>query len=302
MLAFTTTLPVLAGRTRPALSTLKSGQPRHVSMRRSRVTVTACENAASASTGTEAEPASPTTSAANAGPVFVAGATGRTGQRVCRLLTEAGIPVLAGCRSESKLDLLGLPSELATFVSYNAESEQTPDFGAATAVVCCLGAAEVFSLTAPGRIDGFGSARLLRAAAAAPSVKHISMVSSIGVGNPLAFPAGILNLFGGVLLWKDYAERALRAAAKENGKSYFIVRPGGLERAKDDFGDTHNIKLYPAGSQGGGVISRLQIAQLIVEVIKNPQIAENKTVEATAETTAPKRELPELIAEAPQDK
>lgn len=37
------------------------------------------------------------------GPVFVAGANGRVGQRIVRLLAQAGVPVRAGCRTESKV-------------------------------------------------------------------------------------------------------------------------------------------------------------------------------------------------------
>ena len=40
--------------------------------------------------------------------------------------------------------------------------------------------------------------------------------------------AGILNLFGGVLIQKRRAEVAL----EESGLPYVIVRPGGMERPK----------------------------------------------------------------------
>ena len=36
------------------------------------------------------------------------------------------------------------------------------------------------------------------------------------------FPAGVLNLFWGVLIWKRKAEEALEAS----GMSYTIIRPG----------------------------------------------------------------------------
>ena len=76
---------------------------------------------------------------------------------------------------------------------------------------------------------------------------------------------------------------------------------GGLERQKDDFGNTHNVKLESRNTLGGGVISRLQVAELIVAAILNPEVAKNKTVEAVAEATAPKVDLAELIASAPED-
>lgn len=79
------------------------------------------------------------------------------------------------------------------------------------------------------------------------------------------------------------------------------MRPGGLERQNDDFKNTHNIKLESRNVLGGGVISRLQVAELIVAAIQNPDVAKNKTVEAVAETEAPKLELNQLIENAPQD-
>ncbi len=53
-----------------------------------------------------------------------------------------------------------------------------------------------------------------------------SQVTSLGTGK-LGFPAGVLNLFWGVLLWKRKAEEALEAS----GMTYTIVRPGGKRRA-----------------------------------------------------------------------
>ena len=51
------------------------------------------------------------------------------------------------------------------------------------------------------------------------------LVSSLGTGK-LGWPAGVLNLFGGVLVWKREAEKALEAS----GMAYTIVRPGELGR------------------------------------------------------------------------
>lgn len=47
--------------------------------------------------------ASSSSTASSRGPVFVAGASGRVGQRIVRELANAGVPVRAGCRNEAKV-------------------------------------------------------------------------------------------------------------------------------------------------------------------------------------------------------
>ncbi len=83
-----------------------------------------------------------------------------------------------------------------------------------------MGARESFDSGAPKRIDGDGTTALINAAAKA-GVQQFVLVSSIGTGK-LGFPAGVLNLFWGVLLFKREAEKALEAS----GMAYCIVRPG----------------------------------------------------------------------------
>jgi uncharacterized protein YbjT (DUF2867 family) len=96
-----------------------------------------------------------------------------------------------------------------------------PAIGNAGKVVCSVGASESgIDLAAPKRIDGDGTAALVDAAAAA-GVGQFILVSSIGTGK-FGLPAGVLNLFGGVLLFKRQAEQAL----ERSGMAYTIVRPG----------------------------------------------------------------------------
>lgn len=185
--------------------------------------------------------------------------------------------------------------DVTSQVSYKAA------MGDAQVVVSALGASEGLNPLGYAKVDGFGVKNVMEFAAALSTVRLLVCVSSIGVGNPFGFPAAILNLFGGVLLWKDFSETAMRKAAKANGKDYFIVRPGGLERAKDDFKETHNLKLVPRGTLTIGVVSRLQIAELVAAAILNPDFVKNKTVEAVAETDAPFVEPAELLAKAKVD-
>uniref|UniRef100_A0A7S1TL20 NAD(P)-binding domain-containing protein n=1 Tax=Erythrolobus australicus TaxID=1077150 RepID=A0A7S1TL20_9RHOD len=248
---------------------------------------------------------------ARGGPVFVAGASGKTGRRIVAQLLKRGVRVRAGCRNQASAKesvreaaraaqvAEGAVDELVQFVPYEVGADRdgiAAAVGDATAVVSALGDALSF-----GRVDGFGIAALMRRAAELRDVQQLVVVSSIGVGRPFAFPAAVLNLFGGVLFWKDYSERATRRAARVHNKSFFICRPGGLERAKDDFGETHKLRLAPRNALAGGVVSRLQIAELIATAITHQRAAANKTVEAVAETSAPSVEYATLLSSISTD-
>lgn len=108
-------------------------------------------------------------------------------------------------------------------------------------------------------------------------------------------PSGVLNLFGGVLVFKRKAEEALEAS----GLPYVIVRPGGMERPRDDYKLTHNVKLATRDKLFGGQVSRLQVAELVAAAVANPELAENKVLEVVAETAAPMRSYDELLAVHP---
>lgn len=194
---------------------------------------------------------------------------------------------------------------LVELVSFDATEKNVDSIiaalGDSKVVISALGSTEGLNLFSFSQIDGFAVKRIMETAARSSTVRQLVIVSSIGVGSPLLFPAAILNLFGGVLLWKDFSERATARAARAASKSYFIVRPGGMERQGDDFGETHNVRLAPRGTLGGGVVSRMQIAQLIVAGILNEDAVRNKTVEVVAEITAPQVELDQLLEKANED-
>jgi hypothetical protein len=85
-----------------------------------------------------------------------------------------------------------------------------------------VGAAEsTLDVSAPRRIDGEGTIALINKAAEA-GVEQFVLVTSLGTGK-VGWPASVLNLFWGVLIFKRQAEAAL----EQSGMSYCIVRPGG---------------------------------------------------------------------------
>ncbi|WVZ82182.1 hypothetical protein U9M48_029471 [Paspalum notatum var. saurae] len=167
--------------------------------------------------------------------------------------------------------------------------------GDASLVVCSIGASEkeILDVTGPYRIDYMSTNNLVQAAAAA-RVEHFILVTSLGT-NRIGFPAFLLNLFWGVLFWKRRAEEALIAS----GIPYTIIRPGGMERPTDAFKETHNLVVAAEDTYVGGLVSNLQVAELIGCVAKNRRAAYCKVVEAVAETTAPLLPMEQLLAAVP---
>lgn len=244
--------------------------------------------------------------------VFVAGSTGRLGLRIVHQLAAAGFKVRAGVRSQDKADnfeelldelcetvgdLDRKQKSLIKVVYCDLEDEESikPAIGNASRVICAVGAAEseFTNLSAPKRIDYEATETLIDVAAEC-DIPQFILVTSLGTGK-LGFPAGVLNLFGGILIWKRKAEEAL----ERSGMPYLIVRPGGMERPKDDHKLTHNVALSGRDKLFGGTVSRLQIAELIVSSVISPEAAVNKCVEVVAETEAPLRNYDELLDEMP---
>nr|XP_023918868.1 protein TIC 62, chloroplastic-like [Quercus suber] len=249
--------------------------------------------------------------------VFVAGATGRVGSRTVRELLKLGFQVRAGVRSAQRAETLvqsvkqmklnvenaseGTQSvEKLALVECDLEKQDQigPALGNASVVICCIGASEkeVFDITGPYRIDYLAAKNLIDAATVA-KVKHFVLLTSLGT-NKVGFPAAILNLFWGVLIWKRKAEEALLAS----GLPYTIVRPGGMERPTDAYKETHNITLSQDDTLFGGQVSNLQVAELMAVMAKNRSLSYCKVVEVIAETTAPLTPMEELLAKIPSQR
>ncbi|XP_024923031.3 protein TIC 62, chloroplastic [Ziziphus jujuba] len=250
----------------------------------------------------------------NENVAFVAGATGRVGSRTVRELLKLGFRVRAGVRSAQKAEALvqsvkrlklddknasgGVePVEKLEIVECDLEkpNEIGPALGNASVVLCCIGASEkeVFDITGPYRIDYLATKNLIKAATIA-KVNHFILLTSLGT-NKVGFPAAILNLFWGVLIWKRKAEEALI----DSGLPYTIVRPGGMERPTDAYKETHNITLSQEDTLFGGQVSNLQVAELMAVMAKNPGLSYYKVVEVIAETTAPLTPVEELLTKIP---
>ena len=244
--------------------------------------------------------------------VFVAGSSGRLGIRVVYELAAAGFKVRAGVRSQDKADafddeLDDLCSRIGeldrrarsqinlVYCDLQDEESIVPAIGNASRVVCAVGAAEseFTNLAAPKLIDYQATETLIRIASSC-KISQFILVTSLGTGK-IGFPAGVLNLFGGILIWKRKAEEAL----EQSGMPYLIVRPGGMERPKDNHKEKFNVRLSTRDTLFGGTVSRLQVAELITAAVKDPDVAMNKAVEVVAETEAPLKEYGDLLSIIP---
>ncbi|PUZ68121.1 hypothetical protein GQ55_2G000200 [Panicum hallii var. hallii] len=246
--------------------------------------------------------------------IFVAGATGRVGSRAVRELIKLGFRVRAAVRNaqrasslvqsvqQLKLDVdaaAAISREMLEIVECDLEKQPQEGIvkaiGNASLVVCSIGASEkeILDVTGPYRIDYLAASNLVQAATAA-KVEHFILVTSLGT-NKIGFPAFLLNLFWGVLCWKRRAEEALISS----GIPYTIVRPGGMERPTDAFKETHNLVVAAEDTYVGGLVSNLQVAELIGCMAKNRRAAYCKVVEVVAETTAPLLPMEQLLSAVP---
>jgi len=222
--------------------------------------------------------------------VLVAGATGQTGKRVVRELLERGVEVTALVRDVDKAKSeLPQPSELPITAQLGTVVGDVlkPDTLRAAlvgcqAVVSATGAAPSFDPTGPYKVDYEGTKNLVQAAQQA-SVDQFVMVSSLCVSR-LFHP---LNLFWGVLYWKQQAEDYL----KKSGVPYTIVRPGGLKNENND----QAIMMSAADTLFEGSIPRQKVAQVCAEALVQP-VAKNKVVEVVTSETVTAQPLPSLFA------
>jgi len=214
--------------------------------------------------------------------VFVAGATGQTGQRIVAELVKRQIPVRALVRDLEKARQI-LPAEAELVVGDVLQPESLKAaIGNSTVLISATGAAPSFDPTGPYKVDYEGTKNLVDLAKAC-ELEQFVMVSSLCTSQ-FFHP---LNLFWLILVWKKRAEEYLQAS----GLSYTIVRPGGLKNEDNADG----IVMSQADSLSEGSIPRTKVAQVCVEALFQPA-ARNKVVEIVAQPNAISQPLEALFA------
>ncbi|MFZ4524261.1 MAG: SDR family oxidoreductase [Chlorobium sp.] len=225
------------------------------------------------------------------GKVLVAGATGKTGQWVVKRLLHYGVPVRVFSREKDKA--LSLFGDRVEIVSGKIQNSRDIAFAAAgcDAVISALGSSSYSGESSPAEVDRDGVMRLADEAAKA-GVKHFGLVSSLAVTrwyHPL-------NLFAGVLQKKWEAEEHVRRVFANEGRSYTIVRPGGL---KD--GEPFHYKLHvDTGDRlWNGFINRSDVAEMLVLALWLDK-AKNKTFEVVNGTQEPQTALGQYYDALPE--
>lgn len=222
--------------------------------------------------------------------VFVAGATGATGQRVVKELVQRQIPVRALVRDLDRgkdcltdMEIIGETATLVELVTGDVLDRKSLEnaVGDCTALICATGARPSFNPTGPYMVDYVGTQNLVNVAQE-KGIKQFVLVSSLCVSR-LFHP---LNLFWLVLFWKAQAEAYIQAS----DLTYTIVRPGGLKN--EDNPDA--IVMEKADTLFEGSIPRTKVAQVTVEALFQSS-AHNKIVEVIARSDAPSQSLDQLF-------
>ena len=209
------------------------------------------------------------------GGVLIFGASRNTGLHVARLLTERGDTVTAFVRPTS--DRSGLEPLGARFVvgdALNADDVQAAfASGQYSAVVTTLGC-----FRCDPSPDYLGNKNVFDAAKAA-GISRVIMVSSIGAGDSADAPPWLSKWFlKDILVLKTQAEDHLMGLHLD----YTILRPGGLKNA-----EATGEGLLSEDRDTMGIITRADLAGLIVQCLDDPETAGKVYAAVDAELSWP---------------
>lgn len=191
--------------------------------------------------------------------ILVAGATGRVGKQVVELLLAQGVKVRGTTRDAAKAKA-GQPAvEWVQSDFKNLDSVKGLAKGADRIVITVGSNSFREPTNTPELVEYKGPALLIDEAKAA-GVKHIVMVSSVSATT--ADPNATSG-FAAVMRYKRMLEKHLQAS----GVSYTIVRPVGLW---DEPRGKFPIALIPGDVQIAGMVTRGDVALVIVDALANP--------------------------------
>ncbi|OJT44482.1 SDR family oxidoreductase [Serratia plymuthica] len=223
--------------------------------------------------------------------ILIVGATGSIGRLVVKRVIEMGHQPRALIRNRQKAKLLAPDTEI--YYGDVALPETLTDVVKdVDAVIFTLGSDGQGRIGARA-VDYGGVRNTLKALQG--SRARVALMSTIGVTERL----GAWNQRTEVHDWKRRAERLVRAS----GHPYTIVRPGWFDY---NSADEHKLLLLQgdrrhAGTPEDGVISRQQIARVLVAALTN-ETALNKTFELVAERGEEQVDLASLFAALQTDK
>lgn len=216
----------------------------------------------------------------DSGVVVVAGASGRTGKFMLRELRERDLPYRPLTRSRTDA-IARLGADFAGDEWREVDVREPAEVDAAMAgaayVISVIGTSEAHGPNSAEFVD-YGGVKNLVDAAGRHGVKHFVLLTAIGVTDP-AHPVN--KAANRTLEWRFRGEEYLRGS----GIPYTIVRPAGLrEEPTGTFGGLRLDQGDDWKALKGAVVSREDIARLMVEALGNPALR-NVTVEAVADKT-----------------
>lgn len=206
--------------------------------------------------------------------VFVAGANGRTGHKIAKLLVQNGYEVIGLVRQDEHKKLLedvGASGVLGDLTESFSEGLRRVD-----AVICAAGAGIDHD---PEEVDHVGTVRLIEQCVL-EGIDRFIMISSMGTNNPDSMPH-----IKPYLIAKRQAEMVL----EESTLTHTIIRPGGLT----DDEPTGFVEAAPRLEQSGH-ISRGDVAQAAVLALSIPH-TENQSFDLVRGNTPIEQALASLI-------
>jgi len=207
--------------------------------------------------------------------VAVAGATGRTGRQIIAELLRRGYRVRALVRDQLKASARAQEGVELVKADLASPASLEHALTGADYLISAIGSRKPFNTQENNRVDNLGNQNLAQAARSA-GIRHMVMISSIGVGSSRrALNILFRLLMGPVLRMKEKAEAFLSSC----GISYTIIRPGGLSD-KDISGEI----AFGEGGHITGMVSRAQVARACVDALTHPAM-KNRTLEVVAAQT-----------------
>ena len=207
--------------------------------------------------------------------VAIAGATGRTGSCIVKELIKRGCQVRALVRTSARGEWIKALGGDVVEADISSFDHLCKVLEGADAVISALGSKKPFSSRENNLVDNEGNRNIAEAAKKA-GLKHMVMISSIGVGNSKHALNFIFRMIlTPVLKKKEKSEIALRSC----GLDYTIIRPGGLTD-KPLSGDI----VFGEEGKITGSINRSEVAVACVDAIVNPAM-KNRTLEVVDAST-----------------
>ena len=213
----------------------------------------------------------------------ITGASGKTGFRIAEEAISAGYEVRLITRKGSKI-----PESIKgceKFELYDTNGI-TLDYALkdCKSLIIATGARPSIDLTGPAKVDYLNIQKQVESCKRL-KLKRVVLVSSLCAGK-LIHP---LNLFGLILIWKRFGEKALQKSCLE----WTVIRPGGLN---EDETNIKNQKILFSGekTQEEGTIPRRLVAKACIEALKTKDSIE-KIIEITSSEDNPNTNMSKAI-------